>query len=239
MSSLLDRIVDAHGGSRWNEIATLSATRHFGGAFWALKGVPGIAEEGRFTVDIGREHTQLFSFGDAELHSDFTPGRVEIVRSDGEVVESLDDPRSSFAGHVLTTPWNRLQLAYFTGYAMWTYNTEPRSFLLPGVVTDEVGAWTEPDGQVWERLRVTYPSTLATHSTTQTLYADSDGILRRRDYEVDIAGGSPSVEYMTEQVTVDGIVVPRHREIYVRDDAGRAVPEPLIVSIDIDDIVLG
>lgn len=238
MSGLLEKIIDAHGGSRWREANRISATRHFGGAFWALKGVAGVAQEGRFTVDLRREHTQLYNFGDTGLHSDFTPDRVAILRSDGSVVEELPHPLASFAGHELTTPWSSLQLAYFTGYAMWTYNTEPHSFTLEGVQTDEMGPWTEADGQVWDRLQITYPSSLATHTPVQTVYADPSGILRRRDYSVDIAGGSPAVEYMTAQAWFDGLLVPRHREIYVRDDAGRAQREPLLVSIDIDDVVV-
>ena len=155
-------------------MSSLSANRQFGGAFWKLKSVPGIAEEGRFTVDLDREHTRLYNFGGSDLHTDFTPSRVEIRRADESVVDALDDPRASFAGHELTTPWNRLQLAYFTGYAMWTYNTEPRSFLFPGVVTEDIGPWTEPDGSAWDRLRVTYPSSVATHTPVQTVYADAD-----------------------------------------------------------------
>lgn len=236
MTSLLDKIVDAHGGNRWSEISHLSAVREFGGAFWSLKGVAGIVERGRFTVDLDREHTRLDNFGEPDLHTDFTPGRVEIRREDESVVEALEDPRASFAGHELTTPWNRLQLAYFTGYAMWTYNTEPGSFLFPGVTTEELGPWAEPDGSRWERLRVTYPPSLATHTPVQTLYADADGVLRRRDYEVDIAGRSPSVEYMSEHVRVGGLLLPQFREIYVRDEEGRAVRDPLIVSIRISDV---
>jgi len=236
MGTLLEKIIDAHGGGRWGEVDQISATRHFGGAFWALKSVPGIAEEGRFTVDLRREHSQLYNFGDADLHTDFTPDRVAIIRADGTVVKELLQPRASFDGHELMTPWNDLHLAYFTGYAMWTYNTEPQSFTLDGVVTQELGPWTEEDGQVWDRLQVTYPSSLATHTPVQVVYADSDGVLRRRDYSVDIAGGSPAVEYMTEQTRYEGLLLPRHREIYVRDDAGRAVREPLLVSIDIDDV---
>lgn len=236
MTTLLERIVEAHGGDRWSQVSSLTAVREFGGAFWQLKGVAGIAEQGRFTVDLEREHTRLETFGGDDLHTDFTPARVEIRRADESVVEALDDPRTSFAGHELTTPWSRLQLAYFTGYAMWTYNTEPRSFLLPGVRTEEVGPWVEPDGSEWDRLRVTYPPSLATHTPVQTLYADADGVLRRRDYEVDIAGRSPSVEYMSEHFRVAGLLLPRLREIYVRDEEGRAVRDPLIVSIRISDV---
>lgn len=239
MARLLEKIIDAHGGSRWGEVETLSAARQFGGAFWTLKGVAGIAEQGRFTVDLRQERSRLENFGDPDRHTEFAPERVAIIRSDGSVVKELLNPRGSFRGHVLTTPWNDLQLAYFTGYAMWTYNTEPYSFTLPGVVAEELGPWTEDDGQVWDRLAVTYPDTLATHTPVQVLYADTEGVLRRRDYSVDIAGGSPSVEYMTDQREFDGLLLPTHREIYVRDDAGRAVREPLIVSIDIDEVELG
>ncbi|MCS5714197.1 hypothetical protein NVV95_06480 [Herbiconiux sp. CPCC 205716] len=239
MSTLLAKIIDVHGGTGWSQAERITATRHFGGAFWALKGVPGIADEGQFTVDLNREHTQLHNFGGEGLHTDFTPTRVAIVRADGSIVEELTDPRASFEGHVLTTPWTPLQLAYFTGYAMWTYNTEPHSFTLPGVVTEELGPWTEEDGQVWDRLQVTYPGTIATHTPIQVLYADRDGVLHRRDYSVDVAGGSPSVEYMTEQTVFDGLLLPKHREIYVRDENGHAQREPLIVSIDIDDVSVG
>lgn len=241
-TTLLDRIVDAHGGTRWADVSTISANRHFGGVFWGLKQVPGIAEEGRFTVDLRRQRTSLDHFGADDLRTEFTGDHVAVVRTTphgDEVVEELADPRSSFRGHVLETPWNRLQLAYFTGYAMWTYNTEPWSFTVPGVHVEEVGPWTEPDGATWDRLRVTYPDSIATHTPTQTLYADADGVLRRRDYEVDIAGASPSVEYMTGQTWVDGLLLATEREIFVRDGDGRALPEPLIVSIGIDDIVVG
>ena len=236
MTSILEDVLAAHGGRRWQELTSITATRRFGGALWGLKQVPGVAEHGRFTIDVQQEHSSLASFGADDLRTDFTPERVAILRGE-EVVEELLDPRASFAGHELTTPWSRLQLAYFTGYAMWTYNSEPWSFTLPGVQVGEPEPWREGE-ETWSRFTVAYPPSFATHSPVQRLYADRDGILRRRDYEVDIAGGSPAVEYMTGQVEVDGIVLPTERSIYVRDEHGHPVNEPLIVSIHIDDIVL-
>jgi hypothetical protein len=52
-------------------------------------------------------------------------------------------PRESFAGHGLDTPWDRPQLAYFAGYAMWTYLTAPFLFVRDGVSTEELPAWNE------------------------------------------------------------------------------------------------
>jgi hypothetical protein len=237
VSTILDTVLAAHGGERWKDVRTISAVRAFGGALWGLKQVAGVAEHGRFTIDVQREHTSLAGFGGEDLRTDFTPERVAILRGD-EVVEELRDPRSSFAGHELTTPWSRLELAYFTGYAMWTYNSEPWSFTFPGVEVGEPEPWDE-DGEAWTRFTVSYPDSLATHSPVQRLYADRDGVLRRRDYRVDVAGGSPAVEYMTGQVEVGGLLLSTDREIYVRDAQDRPLRDTLIVSIRIDDVELG
>jgi hypothetical protein len=99
---------------------------------------------------------------------------VAIETDDGGVVEALDQPRASFAGHTPETPWSTLQLAYFVGTAMWTYLTQPFTFTLPGFETSELEPWDEA-GQQWRRLRVAWPSYLATHSSEQTLYLNSDG----------------------------------------------------------------
>jgi hypothetical protein len=130
-----------------------------------------------------------------------------------------------------------LQLAYFAGYAMWTYLSEPYSLTLPGVHTEELGKWNE-DGQIWRRLLVRYPANIATHSAEQILYVDTDGLLRRRDYVVDIAAGSPAAHYMDGHREFDDIVLPVERVVYVRDDNDHPVRDMVIVTIDIDDITV-
>jgi hypothetical protein len=40
-----------------------------------------------------------------------------------------------------------LQLAYFSGFAKWTYLSEPVSLTLPGVQTEEIEPWTEDGGR--------------------------------------------------------------------------------------------
>jgi hypothetical protein len=82
-------------------------------------------------------------FGAADRHSCFTPERVSIETDDGTVLEALDQPRASFAGYALETPWSTLQLAYFVGTAMWTYLTQPFTFTLPGFQTTELEPWDE------------------------------------------------------------------------------------------------
>ena len=238
MSDLVQKVLAAYGGStRWRDVTSVCATKQFGGAIWDIKHVPGIVDSGNVKVWIHDQHASLWPFTAANLKSAYSPGRVAIETNDGQVVDELDDPRASFAGHSLETPWTHLQLAYFTGYAMWTYTAEPFNLTLPGIRTEEGQSWTE-DGQIWRRLHVTYPSVIATHSPHQLLYIDDDGLIRRRDYEVDIAGGSPGAHYVSDFDEIEGIVVPRTRMIYVRDAENRPIPEQLVVSIELSDVTV-
>ncbi len=239
MSRLIDEVLAAYGGmSRWNDVTTIRARKRFGGAIWDLKQVSGIVEGGDVTVWAQEQRTSLHPFTAADRASAYTPQRVAVTTTDGATVDELDDPRASFAGHDLLTPWTSLQLAYFTGYAMWTYLTEPLHLTLPGITLTEEPPWVE-DGQTWRRLRVDYPPDIATHSPSQVLYVDQQGLIRRRDYQVDIAGGSPAAHYVSDFRSVDGIVVPATRMIYVRDEAGHPVPDQLVVSIELTDIEIG
>lgn len=238
MIDLLNKTLHAYGGhDRWNQLTSVSAHKRFGGAIWDIKQVPGIVDDGDITVWIKDQRTSLNPFTAPNLRTAYRPDRVGIETLDGDVVEVLNDPRSSFAGHTLETPWTTAQLAYFTGYAMWTYTAEPFNLTLPGVRTEVGEPWSE-NGQRWQRLNVSYPDTIATHSPNQVLYIDDDGLIRRRDYQVDIAGGSPAAHYISDFDQIDGVVIPRTRMIYVRDEHNHALPEQLVVSIELTDITL-
>jgi hypothetical protein len=54
------------------------------------------------------------------------------------VVAERRDPRHSFAGHQMSTPWDELQRAYCNGEALWTYPTTLFLLALEGVVVEEM-----------------------------------------------------------------------------------------------------
>ena len=91
------------------------------------------------------------------------------------------------------------------------------------------------DGLSWRRLRVVFPESIATHSAVQTFYFDSDGLLRRHDYEVDIQGRNAAARYLHDYINVQGIMMPTRFRIYPRGEDNRAMPEPLIVGVDLSD----
>jgi hypothetical protein len=236
MSDLATLAMDAHGGvERWLRLKTLSARLLQDGVLWKLKGHDGVLRDVQLTVDLRREWVSHRPFGQSDRHTSFQPERVAIEASNGDVVEERLHPRESFKGHVLDTPWDNLQLAYFAGYAMWTYVNTPFLFASPGVETDEIAPWQE-NGETWRRLRATFPANLATHSTEQTFYFDRRGLLKRHDYDVDVAGGTPAAHYVSQLQAVSGIIMPTKHTILGRQPDGRPVMTPLVVSIDMSEI---
>ena len=236
MNKLAKQAIDAHGSlERWNRFTTLSAHLIQGGALWAAKGKAGVLVDPTVTVDLRDEKASHWPFGSPARRSRFEPHRVAIEDTNGKVLEELLQPRASFGGHAAT--WTDLQLAYFAGYAMWTYLNIPFLLARPGVESEEVEPWQE-SGETWRRLKVHFPADIATHSTEQTLYLDEQGFLRRQDYTVEVDGTAGAAHYVYDHREFSGIVFPTKRRVFRRRPDGHSAPEPLIISIDFDRIVL-
>jgi hypothetical protein len=236
MNNLARMAMDAHGGlERWRQLKSVSAHLLQGGVLWGIKRRDVDFSNVRLRLDLRREWASHHPFTAPDLRTSMEPQRVAIETNEGKAVKELLQPRDSFAGHVLETPWDDLQLAYFAGCAMWTYLNTPFLFALPGVETEEIEPWQE-NGATWRRLKVKFPKDVATHCAVQTFYFDQTGLLKRHDYEVDITGGSPAAHYVSELKTVSGIIVPTKHRIFIRQPDGMAMPEPNIVSIDISEV---
>jgi hypothetical protein len=239
MTGLLDAVLNAHGGlDRWREFSTIEATIVSGGKLWEIKGQPQDPAPRRMTVALQREWASVRPFGAADQKTDFTPERVAIEKLDGRVVAERDNPRESFAGHYLTTPWDPLQRAYFNGYALWTYLTTPFFMTLPGFVVTEVDP-IEDNGEQWRGLQARFPDRFASHSSLQEFYFDRDFLLRRHDYRVDVAGGFAAIQHVYDMIEAEGIKLPSKRRAYRCDANGRLLPDELMVSINVSDVRLG
>jgi len=236
MNDLAKLAMNAHGGlDRWRQLKTVSARLLQSGVLWGLKGKDGILNDVHVTADLRKEWASHWPFTKPNRRTSFQPDRVAIEASDGEVIEERLNPRESFKGHVFDTQWDDLQLAYFAGYAIWTYLNTPFLFALPGVATEEIEPWQE-NGEAWRRLRVTFPATIATHSSEQTFYFDQQALLKRHDYDIDIFGGTSAAHYVSELEEFSGILVPTKHRIFGRQPDGKAVATPLVVSIDLSEV---
>ena len=232
MIELLERAIAAHGGlDRWRKLQSLTVTAVSGGGLFALKGVPQDPMPRQQTVSLQEEKASVFPFGKPDWLTRFSSRRVAIETTTGTVVSERLDPRSSFAGHDLFTPWDALQRAYFNGYAMWTYLTTPFFMTMPGFEVSEIDPWREGDER-WRGLRARFPDDIASHSTEQDFYFGDDYRLRRHDYHVDIAGGFPTAQYVAEIVDVDGLRFPTRRRAYMRAPDMNPIRDLLMVAID-------
>ena len=238
MNDLAKTTIAAHGGlDNWRRYTSIRAHLLQGGGLWALKGNGAQLADVGVTVATDRQWVSHAPFGAVGLRSSFSKDRVAVESIDGRVVQELLTPRVSFAGHQLSTPWTDLQLAFFVGCAMWTYLNVPFVLAWPGVESEDAGVWLE-GGESWRRLVVHYPPELEVFSKRQTIYVGEEGLLRRMDYDIEIAGNTPGAHYVHDYVEVAGIKFPTRRRIYPRQPDGTSLSEPLVVSIDLDGIEL-
>ncbi|TGD56580.1 hypothetical protein [Flavobacterium humi] len=239
MNPLLEYTINAHGGlEAWKNFEKITARLVTGGALWEMKQQPGILEDIYVTSETKKQTTSHYPFINPEWKTSFTPGRIAIENTAGEIIEELRNPRDSFSGYTAETPWSTLQLAYFAGYAMWTYLNAPFTFANPGYEVTELEPWEE-NKETFRRLKVTFPPEVASHGKEQVFYIDTEGLIRRHDYSVDISGGSTAAHYLSDYIEVQGIKIATKRKVYVRlEDNTPLLPGPLLVSIDLKEISL-
>lgn len=239
MNNLLKTTIDAHGGlDTWNKFNKISARIIVDGVTWAMKQQAGVIDDVYVTSDTKKEFTSHYPFVNSDWHTAFEPGRVAIEDSNGNVIEELLNPRLSFTGHTVETPWTRLQLAYFAGYAMWTYFNAPFNFVNAGYEVIELTPWEE-NGESFRRLQVIFPKDVETHGAVQTFYIDKTGLIKRHDYDVDIFGGAGAAHYLSDYIEIQGIKIPTKRRVYIRqEDNTPLLPSPLLVSVDLSEIQL-
>jgi hypothetical protein len=108
MGELLDAVITAHGGlDRWNAVRSVDVKQPRAWSYSGLAVIRTIAGFSQRTACGSRTSRRLVRRG--------------AIR-----------PRAAFAGHVRETPWDRLHLTYFLGYALWNYLTAPFLFAWQG-----------------------------------------------------------------------------------------------------------
>lgn len=229
---LLADVVEAHGGlERWNELETVEAEIIGGGGLFPFKGSPPASGPRYLKVWLHEQRATIAPAGSDRLIL-FTPDRVAIETIDGAVIAERFAPRDAFAGHQMSTPWDALHQAWFSGQALSTYMKTPFLLAEDGVAVDEVEPWSSGE-ESWRVLRATFPASFETHSRVQHFYFGADLMLRRHDYQLDMAGGFGAAQLVFDPIEADGIRLVSKRRAYARTPDGRPIPEMLLVSIDV------
>jgi hypothetical protein len=237
MCELLNLAVKAHGGlERWNKVKTIKVAASITGGIWYVKGKGDFLKNVILTVETGKEHVTV-DFPGQDKRAIFQPDRIVIETAGGTLIEARDDPEKSFAGQQRETPWDDIDVTYFVGEALWTYLNTPFLYIHEGFATEEIPS-IQVDGEVWRRLKVTFPDNVKSHTREQISCFGPDGLLRRHDYTVDILGGATGLNYASDYRNVDGIIVPAKRRVYAYEGDYQLVKEPLLVAIDMGAITL-
>lgn len=226
---LVQSIIDAHGGlARYSQLTSIEVKFDFTGATLALKHRP---QHLVVTASVSTKEQKVIYRGLGGPVGEewvFTPSRVYKQRLiDGAVISSLDNPRKSFAGHALDTPWDDLQFIYFSGYALWQYFNFPYLLNRDDVNTRELEQHHEA-GQTWRVLEVTYPDpfVFASHTRIQKYYFNESFILQRHDYAPDVIASNPATHYSYDPVIVDGMTFLTLRRVVAaaQGEGGNFVP---------------
>jgi len=233
-------VIKAHGGlERWQSAGRLTVQHSSGGFAFAAKLQGRTLSTHLALVSTGLQRTVFTAYPGPGRRGVFERGAVRIVTDEGGVLANRLDPRSDLRRLRHRLWWDKLDLLYFTGSALWTYVATPFIFATPGFETDELEPWQER-GEVWRRLAVMFPPELHTHSRHQVFYFGADGLLRRQDYTAEEFGERASAaHYCFDHREFSGLVFPTRRRVYVRRHDNRPRRWPLLVWIDIQAVDVG
>lgn len=233
---LLNKVITAHGGENASKFGKITIHTNIGGAVWGIKGYENPLQNVIFKGSLTEQLSSLENIFQNGYKSLFQPDNVKLYDENGIVLEELTNPRESFKGHTVETPWTRAQLIYFSSYATWNYATAPFNFLIQGVEINQLDTWNE-NGEILDRLEVIYPDGFATHSKRQVFYFNEAGLLKRHDYWPEVLGGSSATQIIEDYQEFEGIKTGTKRNIYVLNDEDNTYNKDFVlVSIDIKDV---
>jgi hypothetical protein len=238
---LLDLAIAATGGhDLWNSLRALKIDISIGGPIWAMKGwPPDKTFDQILTLDTINEHIVFtpFTRPDQQMVFDAAGDSVTMKTLDGQPVDKLEPARAGFKGMLRNSAWDAKHLGYFLGYACWNYFATPFLFTYPGVVAREIEPWHEA-GQIWRRLHVRFPPSIATHNPQQFFYFDSQGLQRRMDYIVEINGSTLVGHYTSRYKNFDGLEVATRRRVFRRNPDNTVNLNLPSITLDIHDVEL-
>lgn len=234
---LIDRVIEAHGGrARWQALERIEAAFSSGGLAFALHMQPFTLRGLRLVLRPHARQVELHGYGRPDWVGEWTPNQVRILDADGRTVAERQQPRAGFSRLDKLVRWDRLDLLYFAGYALWNYLSFPHLLELPGVEVIESSA---PDGLKPGHLRARFDAQLPSHSPYQTFHIDQRGWLTRHDYTADVIGRwATAANFCQASEVVDGLRFYTRRRVLPRLGADSVLPLPTLVWIELDDLRL-
>jgi hypothetical protein len=231
---LADRVVEAYGGEeRWRAATQIDVHLDAGGLLFRWKrgrGFRGL----HMRADVWEPRISMDPF--------YKPGQVGILEgldvrvetTGGQVLESRQNARSFFPYGRRFIWWDKLDMAYFFGFALWNYLT------LPALILRDDIQWRELSDT---QLEATFPDHIATHCAVAKYHFDpATSLLERYDYTSHAFGRWAVANHMTPEhrTNDEGIPFASRREVRPEMPGGdKPMPFPLLIWADVHDFKLG
>jgi hypothetical protein len=235
---LLAETIDAHGGlDRWERVNRLRLRIRIGGTILLSRLASPRTRVFDVDIETRRVGVTLRPFPRPGFTGIFDGSAVRIETDTKVIVAERRIARDLTGQPERRLLWDDLDVLYFFGYAIWNYAVTPYLFLWQGFDSREGAEWREPNGALWRRLHVTYPTDIPTHSREQTLYFDERGWLQRLDYTAEIFGNrARAAHYCSAHHVFDGLVFPTHRVVWWRRPSGRPLRLMTVMEGWVDDV---
>jgi hypothetical protein len=232
-SSVLRRALDVHGGvDAWSQVERIEARLSSWGLAFSSHMRPRDLLGLGVSMSPHDRRVEFRGYGGPDRIGVWSARRVELRGEDGRLIVGRDDPRKNFSRVSRTAYWDRLDLLYFAGYAVWNYLSFPFVLIESGVVVEENG---EADGG--KVLTATFPPGFPTHSRQQRFRLDDDGLLLRHDYAAHvISRWATAANICLESATSGPFRFYTRRKVTPRIGA-HVLPGPVLVNIEFDRIV--
>jgi hypothetical protein len=216
------RAIEAYGGAeRWLKADRIEAVVSVTGLAWWLK-MRGPVPRTKLRIDLRAPNARLDPVDRTGLVGILRGKDALLEGPSGQIVARRDEAGKYFPGGRRIFYWDSLDLAYFTGHAMWNYFTFPRQLLRPEIEWKEIA-----DGV----LEAHYPPELPTHSPVQRFHFDpKTGLLCRHDCTLEAVGPWARVTQIVDHYRErDGIPYFGLRTVYFRRRDGSRIPWPTLI----------
>ncbi len=234
---LINRIIERHGGMKlWSAVESISMHAKTGGVALPLRFKFGAFKDYRAHIRAHEVYVRITPHPRSGMQGIFSEDTVRIESENGEIIQERQSARKAFKDWRHKIWWDHLDATHFAGYALWNYLTTPFLLCRPGIHLQKLSPWQE-NNETWNRLQVTFPPGLLTHSPQQTFYFDAEGLLKRHDYAALVFGNfAKAAHYSWDHKEVSGIPFPTRRRVFPRKKDGSPLRLITLVSIDIEDI---
>ncbi len=232
---LLNQVIEVHGGrTRWTRVQVIEASLSSGGFAFASRMQPFALRRLKISVNPLAQQVALHNFVRKGCCGLWTPTHVQVKDENDALVSERHEPRGQFGRLLKQVRWDKLDILYFAGYALWNYLSFPFILDLPGVSVTEGAPVSHRTSY---RLDATFDRSVPTHSATQSFHLSSSHHLIQHDYTADVIGQWAHVaNCCTTSETVQGFRFYTRRQVYPHMGQRTVLPFPRLVWIELDDI---